>query len=621
MQPSRPIVIIHTLLITILLLPAVARATESTPPAGVPTSPIPATVDVARALALIRAWEDDQPERAVRRLRVLYWTPADTEPNPGYRERLTRVMRYVRDFYAAQMAAYGLGARTVNLELAEDGLLRLRVVRGRNPFLLYRTESGQEVRKDCAAVLQAEGLNADDETMVIFCNLSQWDAEKRTMRQSSPYYAAGTHRNGTAWQVDSALLDSALLSDKLAMLSDGQYGRISVGRYNSIFVGGVAHELGHALGLPHCRESADELKTRGHALMGSGNQTMGEELRGEGLGSFLTLPHALKLATHVQFSGSVKRMYDKAEVAWSGFTVSATATGRIVISGTVSGKIPVYAVLGYADPAGGGDYDAHIGCGVPDATGHFSLEIPALSGSKATGGDLRLVACCVNGAATAYAGPDGKPSFAFGLVDGRVDLTATRAKIELDAALPKALAGQLAAAERELLLPLTRACLDRLTAPDSSAGKPDPVAVPPATRTIPLSDCRPLSAVTGWGGVHYDRLPPTEPLVCGGQLFVHGLYAHAAATHVYRLGKGWDRLGGQCGIGGSGYGPVEFVISGDGKELWRSGVVKPGSPQPFAVAVTGVEQIELKTLVTPAGPSGAWGVWLEPALERTAAGR
>ena len=89
------------------------------------------------------------------------------------------------------------------------------------------------------------------------------------------------------------------------MITDGEYGRISLGKHNSIFIGGMAHELGHALGLPHCRGSADEAQL-GTALMGSGNRTFGDEIRGEGRGTFLSRAHALRLASHPQFSNSLQ---------------------------------------------------------------------------------------------------------------------------------------------------------------------------------------------------------------------------------------------------------------------------------------------------------------------------
>ncbi len=598
-------------LVVIALVALVAVCGSETP-----SVPLPAGLDVARVLALTRAWEDDQPERVTRMLRVVYWTPADREPAPQFRERLTRVMRYTQDFYGNQMAAYGLGRRSVNLELEADGLLKLRVVRGPRPFLHYRRESGQEIRRDCAAVLGQEGVVADDETVVIFCNLATWDADARTMRQSSPYYAGGDHRKGTAWQVDSPLLDPALLNEKDAMLQDGEYGRISVGRYNSIFVGGVVHELGHALGLPHCAESAQEKLTRGTALMGSGNRTMGEELRGEGHGTFLSCGDALRLLTHVQFSGSVKGMQAPAEVTWGGLSVRLDARGSAVLSGTVTGRVPVYAVIAYADPSGHGNYDAQMGVAVPLGDGRFEAMVSAPPSVKTTTGEFRLVACCVNGAKTANANDDSKPAFPFRLDQGRFDVTPSLSYLSLLTALEAVRLGATADHASNGLDEHTQGILRRLLATGDRAGRLVPGVVPPAITTIPLSDTRPESAKTGWGGVHYDRLPPQSPLMCDSRLFAHGIYAHADADHIYRLGGNWQTFSGACGIGDDGFGPVEFIILGDGKELWRSGVVKPGPAQPFSVTVTGIVELELRTRVTSAGPSGAWSVWLEPILTR-----
>ena len=227
----------------------------------------------------------------------------------------------------------------------------------------------------------------------MFCHLATWDEEALKFTHKSPYYAGGNHQRGSAWQLDSPELDTLNLAAKTPMIHDGQYGHISLGKHNSIFIGGVAHELGHAIGLPHCRETPEE-SVRGSALMGSGNRTYGDELRGDGKGSFLTLAHALRLASHPMFSGSTKGMNFPVKSTLHDLLI--TAEGKeMKVSGRVEANPPVYAVIAYFDPAGGSDYDARTASAVPDKDGKFSLSCSDFPAGKA--GELRIVPLHVNG--------------------------------------------------------------------------------------------------------------------------------------------------------------------------------------------------------------------------------
>jgi hypothetical protein len=321
------------------------------------------------------------------------------------------------------MKRLGFGERGLQWEHDGEGLVRIHLVKGAKPYAAYGVESGHGIREECLPVLRAAGVDPDRNTVVMFCNMSVWDAEKRTMRQNSPYYAGGNARAGNAWQVDSPLLDAALLAEKEPMLQDGQYGRISVGRYNSIFVGGVAHELGHSLGLPHNRERPDEGALWGTALMGSGNRSYGEERRGEGKGSFLTLAHGLRLISHPLFSGTDKGLLMETGAQWKDFSITASGKG-FQLEGTVGGSPAVYAVVAYLDPEGGGDYDATTASAVPDDSGRFVLDCRGLQAGKAA--TLRLVACHVNGL-TSSAPPMGYTVDQ----DGNPDLSAMGARFFL----------------------------------------------------------------------------------------------------------------------------------------------------------------------------------------------
>lgn len=577
----------------------------------------PSLEDLSRARALLERWEGTDPQKAERRMQVVYWTPADRDPQPEYRARLTRVMKHIQNFYRTEMAAWGFPGRTIQLDLAEDGLLKIPVAKGTlKSAECSETDGsdGQAIKRDCLRVLQEAGIDGAKETMVIFCNLADWNPEKRTMGHHSPYYAAGSSTGGTAWQVDSPLLDSDLLGEKIQRLTDRQYGFISVGRYNSIFVGGVCHEIGHALGLPHCRECAASREARGTALMGSGNRTYGEDLRGEGKGSFLTLPHALKLAAHPQFSGSVKQMQTPATVTFSGWKFESAPDG-LKVEGKLQSNLPCHAVLAYGDPEGGGDYDAAIAAGIPREDGSFSLLLP-LTGAKTKAAVLSFVGVCVNGAATASVWTSQAFSVAC-QIDGAglYDVTPALAAMQVKEHAAAARAGTLKLETLTGLSETAREALRRLSLLDNPAGKPAPAAAPDAVRKLPLSDAAPAKAMTGYGGVHYDRTPEGDPLIGPQGPAAHGIWAHANSEFTYNLDGKWASFSGQCALLQTGSGPVLAEILVDGKKVWESGVIKPGVVKPFTVEVKGAAALTL-SIKGQKGIGSAHSAWLEPLLQR-----
>lgn len=566
------------------------------------------------AVSILEAYHGEQAGPGNRKVHIVCWRPQDRAFAKDHRERLPRMLAHIQEFYRSEMERNGLGSRSFNLDLDADGQLKIHEAVGSANFADYGRPDGQRIKEECIPVLKEAGIDPDRETIVIFTNLSTWDETNKTFVHKSPYYAGGTHRAGTAWQLDSPELDTLNLELKEPMIQDGEYGRISLGKHNSIFIGGIAHELGHAFGLPHCRARRDEATAHGTALMGAGNRTYFDEVRDEGPGTFITLAHALRLASHPQFSGSVKGMHQPVKVEFKDLALEADSK-QFSIGGRLESNLPVYAVIAYLDPDGGGDYDSRTVVAVPDPKGRFSLDCQEFVSGKSA--QLRLVACLVNGATATW-----RSGFRV-LRDGAIDVSAIQTALQLSDFLEVVKTRDFARAEAVLLATTDEGKSREIGKSLLAGAKGDRVAVdadrvPAEQKSIALSRVQPVQASVGWQRPAFDHVPrPDSLIISDGEVFETGIYAHAPARHKYNLKGGkWLRLVGKCGLPNQRGGSVVFVIKADGAEAFRSKKLEGGRSQSFTVDLTGVETLELIVEDAGDGKASDWGFWLAPHLER-----
>ncbi len=576
-------------------------------------TPVEDAAQVRSVVEKLAQYHGSEAVVSQRRLRFVYFVPSDRTPAVDYRARLTRVVEESASFFHRELQRLGFKPKPMQLDRAEDGLLRFIVVQGREPWQAYNTKewsSAKKVQDECRPVLQAAGVELRSETIALFSAIMEYDETRRRFRQRAPYRGSGDADHGFCWQIDAPPLDPAHFEARTPLIDDGEFGRISLGDWNSKLVSGVIHELGHALGLPHNMERPHEAAALGTSLMGSGNRTYGRERRGEGLGTFLTLADAMRLASHPFFTGSQKGLGPgSTSHGQFGRLTAESAEDGLVIRGRVESTPPTYGIVAYTDAEGRGDYDALTTTTVPDADGNFRLHCSGLQPGKLH--EVRLVALQVNGRSFRH---EGLP-FAVSRY-GIADVDALRTAFVL---------APVVAALREGRSEQARALASELKADDPAREFAAPMFTPPAQRAARVGDdvaewslceLKPERASVGWRKPAYDYSPEDLLVYLKGRLERRFIYAHAPSEYAWTLDGTWKRFTATCALGDGFGGTVVFVVKVDGKERWRSRLVKSSQQERCDVDLRGGTRLEL--VVEEGGDDfhQDHGFWFAPTLSR-----
>ena len=514
-------------------------------------------------------------------LRIVYFHGSDTGPQANYRERLHGIIHDVQKFYFDEMKKNGFRAtRKMPLEL-EDGKLVVHVVKGQNPTSSYSSkfDSARGILDECEVALRGKVEFESDYTLIV-CGLVKKDGQSYIY--NSPNYGLPfNHTRGCSFVPDCERFDVRLAQDtasKISYIKDDKKFTETQAKFTTKRLGGVAHELGHALNLTHNSQTKKDLSRKGTALMGYGNYSYRKQLWDKkSKGSFMTLAMSASLAAHPLFTGSDRGRWKKPQCRFDDVNYSV-AGRKFEIKGVVKSDPAALAVIAFVDPAAGDkirDYDATTWVGGVGRDGEFRITISEhFPGPH----ELRLAVLLANGAtetAAAYqyeANEKGIPDVA--------RLNSLQLIGPIERLLVQGKDGQAAAAATDLIEKFqadgTKPSGDLLPQLEHIVSLAEPHNIESLAevdaKTVFLSDVQWESAEAGFGKPARNRVfaNPRRAknnksgvlLQIGGAFHEKGLYGHANSSFVFNLDSRWHEFECVAGLQTGALGRVKFSVKG-----------------------------------------------------------
>ncbi|HUD84738.1 MAG TPA: NPCBM/NEW2 domain-containing protein, partial [Candidatus Saccharimonadales bacterium] len=134
---------------------------------------------------------------------------------------------------------------------------------------------------------------------------------------------------------------------------------------------------------------------------------------------------------------------------------------------------------------------------------------------------------------------------------------------------------------------------------------------------VELTELEPQRSNGRWRGFEADDALPGAPLSVHGRHY-RGLSSFANSETEYDIKGIFSAFSAAVDVDGdsSSETSLEFIVLGDGKELWRNSEVKSAQdPVPVRIDITGVRTLTLQ-VKGPGRRSRLQADWVEPKLER-----
>ena len=304
-------------------------------------------------------------------LNVVYFIPDDAVIFNDYEKRISELMLWSQDWVKKQMKASGYDNKTFGLLTDKSqGRIKIITVYGKKKMENYPYLNGSgPVFSEVEGYFNAH--KKDRSSLYTLIIIPRYRFKPDGVPDGGPFYGGSK----SCFALDYEGLDLKHM---------GKPG--AAGELFGIWFGGLVHELGHGLGLPHnCQKrSENNHPNMGMALMSSGNRTFGKSP------TFLTAADAAILNVNPLFNQKINP-----DPKLSGELVMANADIKqlntvydmqkrsIIVSGRFKSDLGTASILYYNDPDVNGegkgvnrDYNAVTWESKPIGLDSFYVEMP-----------------------------------------------------------------------------------------------------------------------------------------------------------------------------------------------------------------------------------------------------
>lgn len=539
-------------------------------------------------------------------VKVIYFHGKDMQPLLHWEERLNRTLGDVSKYYQEGFNRFGIQSNGVPFERSGNKYV-ITVVEGDLPSKDYNINSGPKIREEIGKKTTGK-IDFPNEHVLIFTGLS-YKTEDSTYVFHSPYWGSGFSLSGLCFVADCELLDPKLLTDTVQRMKFSEqaiaFKECGVAEFNSWYIGGIAHEMGHMFGLPHDNGNPSELAADEISLMGQyGSRHFRGYLWGDKQSSVISAAGIMQLISHPVFTQSARSLKDIHE--YNQDTLQYINDDKGVLIKTTFSPVSL-------------PYACYTLLRTVDIIEYFNKSAVHLLGpgnalnlrfGKLPGGIYVLAIVLVY--------PNGKTQFEQHVFFVNSGGLAQSLKMPMVTYVDiKAFRDRLLKEEQTKETALKLKVLETLVQPAPPA---DPQTA--TGRQLFLSDAKWENAQVGWqepARNYYTRESErTFFLENQGKIYEKGLFAHAPSVYSFNLGKKWHTFSALAAFRDDliEAGAVRFTVWGDGKLLYSSPVLQTGQQTPVNIDIRNVDTLELKAESTGPNNGHCWSVWLNPVIER-----